>query len=119
MTVDNHSKRIIQDLRQSLLEMISGSEEFSEKLRRACEEGYTLQLVLDRQEDVGERRVQIAIPGSIESSQEASYRLGKGDVSLLSELGIDATRAGKRRRSHQGISASLPKPPHGKPSSSS
>ncbi len=119
MTVNKRSKRIIQDLRQSLVEMISGSEEISEQLRRIQEEGYTLQLVLDRQEDVGERRVRIEIPNSTGSSQEARYRLGKDDVSLLSELGIDATRAGKRRRGQQGIAGSLPRLRHDKPSSSS
>lgn len=96
MAVDNHIKQMIQELGHALVQAIAGSPEAAEAIGRIRQEGYSLHLVLDR-EEAGGREARIELTNRQPSPREATFVLDKGDVSLLKTLGIDATRSRKRR----------------------
>ncbi len=97
MPVDNHIRRMMQDLGQALVQAIASSPKVSDAVRQIREDGYSIFLVLDRKQE-GERGVQIELTSRRATPEEPEYRLDKRDVSFLKTMGIDATRAGKRRR---------------------
>ena len=98
MPVDNHLKRMMKDLGDALAQAVSSSTEVGDAVRRIQQEGYTVHLVLGRQEESAGRTWIELVPRQ-PVSKEAVFILDQGDVSLLQSLGIDPTRSGKRRRS--------------------
>ena len=97
MPVDNRIKQILQELGHALVKMITSSSEVGDAVGRIRQEGYSVYLVLDR-EDRETEEARIELLARQPSQKEAAFLLDKGDVSLLRSLGIDATRSGKRRR---------------------
>ncbi len=97
MTVDKHLEQMMRDLGHALVEVIATCPEVGEKVRKIRRQGYSLYLVLDR--DEGEKGAQIELTaGRTTHSQKPVFLLNKGDVSFLESVGIDATRPGRRRR---------------------
>ena len=97
MPVDNELERAMRDLGQALVYTIAASPKVGDAVRRIRHQGYSLYLVLDRDED--ERSTQIQLSAGDDSTPKPGFQLNKADVSFLKSLGIDATRRGKRRRS--------------------
>ena len=97
MPVNKHIKQLMLDLEKAFVEAASTSTDIGDAVRRIRHEGYTLHLVLDRQEESASR-TQIELIPQRPSSKEAAFILDKGDVSMLRSLGIDPTRSGRRRR---------------------
>lgn len=97
MPVDKHIRRMMQDLGQALAQAIASSSRASDAVRQIREEGYSIFLVLNRKQE-GERGVQIELTSHRATPREPAFLLDKRDVSFLKTVGIDATRAGKRRR---------------------
>lgn len=97
MPVDNHMKRMMQDLCQAFVQAIATSSHVGHAVSRIRQEGYSLHLVLSSRQE-GERRAQIELTARHAPSREPAFRLDSSDVSLLKDLGIDAARPGRRRR---------------------
>lgn len=98
MTVDNHIKQMMRDLAEALARAMSDSAEINQAIQRLRQHGYSVHMVVDRSEDRA-HTAKIELSGPKRSStQEVAFRLGQEDVSLLRQLGIDATRARPRRR---------------------
>lgn len=104
MAVDNELKKVMRDLGQTLGHAIAASPKIADTVRRIRRQGYSLYLVLDR--DEGESGTRIELSSGQTSSKKPGFLLNKGDVSFLESVGIDATRPGRRRRA-----APKPKPP--------
>ncbi len=100
MAVDNDLKKAMRDLGHA----IAASPGTADTVRRIRHQGYSIYLVVDR--DEGENGARIEITSGQTSSKKPGFLLNKGDVSFLESVGIDATRPGRRRRA-----APRPKPP--------
>lgn len=96
MTVDNQLQRIMRDLGDALVNAITTSSSAGAVVRKIRHQGYSLYLVLDRNE--GENGAQIELTADPAPPEKPVFRLNKGDVSFLESIGIDATRPGRRRR---------------------
>ncbi len=102
MAVDNDLKKVVRDLGHALGHAISASPKTAEAVRRIRNQGFSLYLVIDRDEE-GAR---IELTSGRASPRKPRFLLNKGDVSFLESVGIDATRPARRRRT-----APKPKPP--------
>ena len=96
MPVDNHIKRMMQDLGQALVQAIASSSTVSHSVERIQQEGYSLYLLLNREQE-GEKGAQIELT-TRQTTREAVFVLDQRDVAFLKKMGIDATRAGRRQR---------------------
>ena len=94
--VDNDLKRAMRDLGHALVYAIASSPKVDEAVRRIRQQGYSLYLVLNR--DEGKKSAQIQLTTGNDSTKKPDFLLNKADVSFLRSVGIDATRPGKRRR---------------------
>ncbi len=96
----------LQDLGRAVAEAMAGSTEVTSTVHRIQEQGFSLYLVLDAKETEQQPRFDLTTSAGAGPSPErsaaekpADFRLDGEDVAWLRELGIDATRTGKRRRS--------------------
>ena len=96
MAVDNDLKQMMRELGQALVHAIAASPKVADAARKIRHQGYSLYLALDRSESGTQIELTTGEPGS----NKPAFLLNKGDVSFLASVGIDATRSGKRRRSH-------------------
>lgn len=84
---------------RALVDAINGSTEISGVARRIQREGYSLHLVLGCLQDAGtDLGEQLGPPAPPEPAAKAAFRLNGGDVTFLRSIGIDPTRAVRRRR---------------------
>ena len=97
MPIDDDTKKMMQELGHALTRAIATAPGVSAAVRGIRRQGYSLYLVLDREEE-GQRGARIELTTRETSSKSPVFVLDKGDVSLLKSMGIDATRPGKRRR---------------------
>ncbi len=97
--VDENIRRLLQDLGRSLADAISSSSDVGQAVRRIRDEGYSLYLVLDCEQDDERPGAQLELATRKPGTKEPAFLLDGNDVSFLKSLGIDATRPGKRRRS--------------------
>ncbi len=97
MTVDSNLKQMMRDLGHALVNAIATSPEVGEAIRKIRHEGYSLYLVLDREERENEAKIELTT-GRTAPSEKPAFLLNQGDVSFLESVGIDATRPGRRRR---------------------
>ncbi len=96
MTVDKRLKRMMRELGEALANAIATSPKIGDAVRRISHRGYSLYLVLNRDEDV--HGAQIELTADQRPAKKPAFRLNKSDVSFLESVGIDATRPGRRRR---------------------
>ncbi len=96
MTVDKQLERMMRDLGEALVNTIATSPKIGNAVRRISHQGYSLYLVLNR--DEGVQGAQIEITADQKPAKKPAFRLNKSDVSFLESVGIDATRPGRRRR---------------------
>ena len=97
MKADEQLEQMLRDLGQALVNAIETAPEAGEAVRKIRRRGYSLYLVLDREE--GEKGAQIELTaGRTTLAKKPVFLLNKCDVSFLESVGIDATRPGRRRR---------------------
>lgn len=93
----------LQDLGRAVAEAMAGSTEVTSTVHRIQEQGFSLYLVLDAKETEQQPRFDLTTSAGASperpAEKPADFRLDGEDVAWLKELGIDATRTGKRRRS--------------------
>ncbi len=97
--VDDHVRRLLQDLGRSLVDAISSSSEVSQTVRQLRDKGYSLYLALDcdkESERSGAAKIEIATRKP--TAKDPAFLLDGNDVHFLKSLGIDATRPGRQRR---------------------
>lgn len=82
---------------RALVEAINGSSEISGVARRIQREGYSLHLVLGCLQGDAEDGEELA-PRPPHSVHKPAFRLNGDDVTFLRSIGIDPTRAVRRRR---------------------
>ena len=92
MAVDNDLKKAVRDLGQAIV----ASPKTAETVRRIRHQGYSLYLVVNRDEEENGARIELTSDDT--STRKPSFVLNKGDVLFLESVGIDATRPGRRRR---------------------
>ncbi len=97
-------RQMLDDFGRVLVEAITHSSEFSGAVQRIRNEGYSMYLVLNCQQD-GERRARMELT-SKRAVPEPVFRLNSDDMSFLKSVGIDPTRCTRRRR--KGESAGGP-----------
>ncbi len=91
---------MLRDLGRALSEAITESSDVTDALRKLHREGYSLFILLDRQETPdGEEREDEAGPAHVAAPRgEPVFRIHGGDLSFLRSIGIDPTRRVKGRR---------------------
>ena len=104
-------RRMLNELGRALIEALEGSDDALGTVRQIRREGYSLYLVMgctDEETEDGEaaRGVEShrALPPKRElpalpPAREPVFRLSPEDVAFLNSIGIDPTRAPRRRRS--------------------
>ncbi len=96
---DEKIRRMLNDFGRALIQAIHGSSEVNGAARNISREGYSLYLVLDGKED--EARLELTSRGEPARHQPPArpkFRLNSDDVEFLRSVGIDPTRAVRRRR---------------------
>ncbi len=99
---------MLRDLGRALAEAITDSSDVTDALRKLHEEGYSLFILLDRQEVAGsegsgeeleaEPSAAQAPAQSLVRRGEPIFRIHGGDLSFLRSIGIDPTRRVKSRK---------------------
>ncbi len=98
MSGDNDLEKMMRALGHALVHAIAASPTAAESLRKIRHQGYSLCLILDRSR--GDNGTRIELTSGQTASATPDFLLNKGDVSFLESVGIDATRRGRRRRTH-------------------
>lgn len=109
-TVERHLngkiQRLLRNLQASLSEALAGSSDVNRVLQEIREEGWSLYLVIDRDEDDasepddGEQEAALEIsPRPALAAGEPIFKIDGRDLSFLRSVGIDPTRKLRRRRS--------------------
>lgn len=103
--LDDTARRLLRDLGRSLAEAIAGSGDAGATLRRLREEGYSLYLLLDRNERAKDKESEeveapIAPPAAgtsavVRRGREPAFRINASDLFFLRSIGIDPTRRGR------------------------
>ncbi len=96
MTVDNDLKEMMRDLGHALAHAIATSPQAADTVRKIRHQGYSLYLMIDR--DEGDDATQIELAPAKVASSRPGFLLNKDDVTFLESVGIDATRPSRRRR---------------------
>ena len=94
-------QKMLEDLGRAFGHAISTSTDCRSAMHRIQDEGFSLFLVLNRDEDVSSDAPSVVVdPTSTPvPPPQARFRLDTSDVSFLRSLGIDASRTGRQRRS--------------------
>ncbi len=96
--MDDKLRRLVHDLRCAVSQALADSVEVGRALRGIRREGWSLYLVVDRQQD---RRAGDAyeLGGEpVVAGEEAAFRIDGRDLTFLRSIGIDPTRRIRGRR---------------------
>lgn len=94
-------QKMLEELGRAFGQAISTSTDCRSAMHRIQDEGFSLFLVLNRDEDSSTDTPSVAVDPTTTRplSAEARFRLDTSDVAFLRSLGIDASRTGRQRRS--------------------
>lgn len=98
MEEEEQIRKMLRDFGLALSESLSASSEMNRLVRRILDEGYSLHVVLDGEEDQHVATVELNTSVSTPTMKNPPFRLDSSDVAFLKSVGIDATRAVRRRR---------------------
>ena len=99
-TADARKRTLLRAIEHALFEAISESAELHQSLWRLQRAGYTLHLTLDcRAEDPARPRADTSGPvAATPAAERSEFRIDGEDLQFLRSIGIDPTRAARKRR---------------------
>lgn len=97
-TRDDKLRRLVHDLRCAVAQALSDSVEVGQALRGIRREGWSLYLVVDRQQQRQRADAYEVAAEPVVAGEEAAFRIDGHDLSFLRSIGIDPTRRIRNRR---------------------
>jgi hypothetical protein len=96
--MDEKLRRLVHDLRCAVSQALADSIEVGEALRGIRREGWSLYLVVDRQQQRPPEGCYEVPARTVAAGEEANFRIDGRDLSFLRSIGIDPTRRIRTRR---------------------